>query len=88
VRGAPADEIAPWAKAFDDWLVEAAARGDEAALLDWERAAPNGRRAHPREEHFMPFFVALGAAGEGAEARPLHRSWSHGALSMTALAWD
>lgn len=86
-RGAPPGVADPWAAAFDEWLVAASERGDVEALVDWERAAPNARMAHPREEHFMPFFVALGAAGPGAKARVLHRSWAHGSLSMTALAW-
>ncbi len=30
-------------------------------------------RAHPSEEHFMPFFVALGAAGKQAVAHRFHQ---------------
>jgi 4,5-DOPA dioxygenase extradiol len=43
-------------------------------------------QAHPRDEHFLPFFVALGA-GEGEAGRPIHRSFAHGSLSMASYAW-
>jgi 4,5-DOPA dioxygenase extradiol len=43
--------------------------------------------AHPTDEHFLPLFVALGAAGEGVKGRALHRSFMHGALSMSAFAF-
>ncbi|MEO7774120.1 MAG: class III extradiol ring-cleavage dioxygenase [Steroidobacteraceae bacterium] len=34
-------------------------------LIDWE-SAPCARLAHPREDHLVPLFVAVGAAGEDA----------------------
>jgi aromatic ring-opening dioxygenase catalytic subunit (LigB family) len=51
-------------QAFDRWLTEAAAlpaprRAD--ALAAWA-TAPNGRFAHPREEHLLPLMVAAGAS--------------------------
>jgi len=77
----------PHVAAFDDWLAAAAESGDEESLLDYQRQAPAARRVHPREEHFLPFFVALGAGGAHARGRRLHRSFSHGALSMAAFAF-
>jgi 4,5-DOPA dioxygenase extradiol len=50
-----------WSVEFDAWALEAVARGDVDALLDFEHAAPAARLAHPRTEHFAPLFVALGA---------------------------
>jgi 4,5-DOPA dioxygenase extradiol len=55
-----------WAKQFDDWLGDALEHGRIEDLLDWQIKAPNARRAHPSPEHFLPLFVALGAAGFGA----------------------
>lgn len=87
-RGQPVD-APPLAhvRAFDAWLATAAEGGDEAALLDYQRQAPEAHRIHPREEHFLPFFVALGAAGAGARGRRLHASFTHGVLSMAAFAF-
>lgn len=82
-------DVAPnWVRAFDDWLVERAAAGDADALVDYRKRAPDARRNHPTEEHFLPLHVALGAAGEGARGTALHRSVQYGTLSMTALRFD
>lgn len=51
-----------WSAEFDAWGREALDAQDVDALLDFERAAPAGRYAHPRTEHFAPLFVTLGAA--------------------------
>jgi len=82
------DVVADWAQRFDDWLVERVESGDVEALVDWKRQAPMAEMAHPTDEHFLPLFVALGAAGEGAKGRALHRSFTHGALSMTSFAFS
>lgn len=77
---------APWAQAFDDWLVERVGADDRKSLADYRALREEAPLVHPRDEHFLPFFVALGA-GKGAAGRPLHRSFAHGSLSMTAFAW-
>jgi 4,5-DOPA dioxygenase extradiol len=82
---------ADWAIAFDQWLFERIAAGDAASLADYKRLRSEARLAHPREEHFLPLFVALGAGVESASkgrGRALHRSFAHGSLSMAAYAWD
>jgi 4,5-DOPA dioxygenase extradiol len=54
-------------------------------LVDYRRLRPEGKMAHPRDEHFLPLFVAMGAGG--GKGRALHRSFAHGSLSMAAFAW-
>ena len=85
---APAAPPLPAVAAFDAWLAEAAEKGDAASLVDYRRKAPAALSVHPREEHFLPFFVALGAGGAKARGRRLHHSFSHGALSMAAFAFE
>jgi aromatic ring-opening dioxygenase catalytic subunit (LigB family) len=56
---------------FDNWLQEAVVKTrpeDRAAkLMTWEDA-PAARICHPREDHLVPLFVAVGAAqGDRAE---------------------
>jgi len=80
-RSRPAD----WAVGFDDWLAERIAAGDETALVGY-RQRPDGRMAHPSDDHILPLFVALGAA-RGKPGRALHRSFAHGSLSMAAYGW-
>ncbi|MCB2102604.1 MAG: dioxygenase [Rhodobacterales bacterium] len=76
-----------WARAFDDWMVARVAAGDRDALLDYRARAPHATRAQPTDEHLMPFYVALGAAG-GRPGRTLHRGFTWGNLSMGAFAFD
>ncbi len=77
----------PWAAAFADWLDKAVAADDREALLDWDQA-PEALTNHPTQEHFLPFFVALGAATPGRAGRSLHRSWTYGVLAMDSYAFD
>jgi 4,5-DOPA dioxygenase extradiol len=76
-----------WARDFADWMLARLEAGEVAAALEWLRQAPGARRNHPTPEHLLPLFIALGAAGEGARARLLHRSWDRGALAMDVLAF-
>lgn len=87
VRNGAASEPEPWARAFDDWLADAVARGDEAALAGYRSQAPYAEANHPSDEHLLPLHVAYGAGGEGARGRPLHRSFTLGNLSMASYAF-
>ncbi|HEX9490304.1 MAG TPA: class III extradiol ring-cleavage dioxygenase [Stellaceae bacterium] len=73
-----------WAQGFDDWLAAMVAEGRAADLLDWRRA-PHARQAQPTDEHFLPLFVALGAAGKGARGERLHQGFTLGSMSMAAF---
>jgi 4,5-DOPA dioxygenase extradiol len=64
-----------WSVEFDAWAAEAMARRDVDALADFLHAAPAGRIAHPRTEHFAPLFVALGAAGSDQPASVVDGFW-------------
>lgn len=77
-----------YASAFDAWLVEAVTEGRADELVHYRERAPEARRNHPTPEHFLPLFIPLGAAGEGARGRTLHRAFEYGVLSMAAFAWD
>jgi 4,5-DOPA dioxygenase extradiol len=80
-EGGPAPS---WAQAFDDWLAEALAQGREGELLDWKQRAPHARQAQPTDEHFLPLFVAWGAAGPGARGERMHQGFTLGSMSMAA----
>ncbi|MBV8534637.1 MAG: dioxygenase [Alphaproteobacteria bacterium] len=82
------DSPPAWALEFDDWLAAKLEAGDEESLVNYRRRAPYAREAHPRDEHLLPVFVAFGAGGPGAKGRSLHRSFTHGSLSMAAFAFE
>nr|TKS13914.1 hypothetical protein D5086_0000048490 [Populus alba] len=44
----------------------------------YESKAPHPKMAHPWPDHFYPLHVAMGAAGDDAEAELVHRSWTKG----------
>ncbi len=73
-----------WAQEFDRWLADALAEGRTEELLDWAARAPHARLAHPSPEHFLPLFVALGAAGPAARGEAIYRGFALGGLSMAA----
>lgn len=51
-------------------------------LLDYRNRAPFAARNHPTEEHLLPLFVAMGAAGDEAKASRIHSSFEYGVLAM------
>ncbi|WP_157959001.1 DODA-type extradiol aromatic ring-opening family dioxygenase [Salinicola endophyticus] len=73
-----------WAREFQAWVIDIAARGDLASLARWHEQAPNARHAHPTPEHFLPLLMCLGAAA-GRPLSRLHDSFMYGNLSMLAL---
>jgi len=58
---------------FADWVHTQMVGGHTDALLDYRQTQPAGQRAHPRDEHLLPLFNALGAAGEGAKPEAFYR---------------
>ena len=76
----------PRALTFADWVGERLATGNSSALLDYRRA-PYGAESHPSEEHIMPLFVALAAAGGDAPVRYRPR-FTYGALAMDTYVWS
>ncbi len=88
-RGQSVDAIAPlWVTEFESWMKERLEASDSEALLDYRNRAPSARKNHPSEEHLLPLFVAMGAAGTEAQARLLHSSFEHGVLAMDAYAFN
>lgn len=77
-----------WATAFDRWLSATLKAGDVEQLLNYRHLAPYALQNHPSEEHLLPLFVAVGAAGLGAKGTQLHTSFVYGVLSMAAYAFD
>jgi 4,5-DOPA dioxygenase extradiol len=77
-----------WVSEFEAWAKARLEDGHRAALLDYRRVAPFAARNHPTEEHLLPLFVAMGAAGPDARATQLHASFEHGVLAMDAYAFQ
>ncbi|MGJ8526499.1 4,5-DOPA dioxygenase extradiol [Halomonadaceae bacterium LMG 33818] len=48
---------------FIQWIEHSLERNDIDALLDYRQQAPFAERAHPTDEHLLPLYFAMGAAG-------------------------
>ena len=75
---------APDSQAFRDW-VHARLTGNPGeaaeALFDWQQHAPGAAFSHPTPEHFLPLFVALGAAGKTFRTEWLGGGWIEKSLA-------
>ena len=59
--------------------------GDLESLFQYRSLAPHASRAHPSEDHFLPLFFALGAAGTQARPNYLSREVMYSMLAMDAF---
>jgi len=77
----------PYAASFASWLADTLARHDDDALVAYREQGPGAARAHPSEEHFLPIYVAWGAAGRDAVADRVYAGFDGPALAMDAYAF-
>jgi len=80
----PADYVVQFAA----WLNERLLRRERDELVAWQERAPSAARAHPTDEHFLPIFIALGAAGADPVPTRFHTAIDAGVLSMDAYRFD
>jgi 4,5-DOPA dioxygenase extradiol len=73
-----------YALEFQAWVDAAIRARDLDALAEYRARSPHGARAHPTEEHFLPLFVALGAAVPAYRAERVHDGIETGVLAMDA----
>ena len=78
-QGAPA----PYAREFQSWVYERITSRKSDELIGYRSLSAHGVRAHPTDEHFLPLFVALGAAGED-DAERVYDAIDAGVLAMDA----
>jgi 4,5-DOPA dioxygenase extradiol len=84
----PNDPAPDWVNGFADWFDVALTNNQTDDLLDYRRQAPFAAKNHPTEEHLLPLYVALGAAGEDARAKRLHASSTYSVLRMDVYAFQ
>lgn len=81
--GAPEE----WATTFHAWALSALRENRLEDLLDAPARAPQFQRAHPRAEHWLPLFFALGAAGSPWRSELINTGFDFGSLAMDAFAF-
>jgi len=79
---------AAYALKFQDWVYQHLTAHDVDGLTRYRQDAPDAVRAHPTEEHVLPLFVTLGAAGEGAVVERVFDGFEGSALAMDAYRFN
>ncbi|MGO9483939.1 MAG: DODA-type extradiol aromatic ring-opening family dioxygenase [Rhodomicrobium sp.] len=77
-----------WVTAFSDWFALALAENRLDDLLRYRELAPYAERNHPTDEHLLPLYAALGAAGGKARAERIHASSAAAVLRLDAYAFS
>jgi 4,5-DOPA dioxygenase extradiol len=85
-RGSAVDTS--YAQRFSDWVDEQLSGGQVEPLLHYRQRHPDAERSHPRDEHLLPLFTALGAAGERARAGAIHRGIRDHVIAMDSYAFE
>ena len=78
----------PYVGEFQDWVRDCIDTRDLDRLSGYRRLSAGGARAHPTEEHFLPLFVALGAAAPDYRAERLIAHVEGGVLAMDAYLFQ
>jgi 4,5-DOPA dioxygenase extradiol len=82
------EEPLRYVEAFSAWLNDRLAAHDVEALIEYRERGPDAARAHPTEEHFLPLFVAWGAAGTEARPERVVSGFEAGALAMDSYLFE
>ena len=77
-----------WMSEFVAWVRNALVTGDHEALIDYIKLAPHAARNHPTDEHFLPLFVALGAAGANARITHELRGEADRAIALDGYVFE
>jgi 4,5-DOPA dioxygenase extradiol len=70
-----------YVQAFADWVYAHMTAHDVPGLMAYRQQSA-GQRAHPTDEHLLPLFTALGAAGADAQAKAFFRGISDHVIAM------
>lgn len=80
-------QVPPYVREFSDWVWQRLDADDLPALLAYRDIAPGAARAHPGDDHLLPLYVALGAAGEHCRVERLHAGIDSYVIAMDAFAF-
>lgn len=75
-----------YVQTFADWIHTHMTARDVPGLLAYRQQA-SGQRAHPSDEHLLPLFTALGAAGDDAQPQAFFRGISDHVIAMDGYAF-
>jgi 4,5-DOPA dioxygenase extradiol len=85
---APDGDAMPYVRQFQDWIEHTIGEHDVTALLNYRDRAPSAVRAHPTDEHLLPLFVALGAAGAKSIAKRVTDEVTYSVVAMDTYVFE
>jgi 4,5-DOPA dioxygenase extradiol len=71
-----------YAQSFADWIHEQLMQHQVESLIGYRNQHPDAQRAQPRDEHLLPLFTALGAAGPDRQPRVIYRGIRDHVIAM------
>lgn len=74
--------IDSWALDFNNWIKKALEEWDTDKLFKYERLAPSASLAVPRNEHFIPLLIAMGAGDHSKDGKSLISTFQYGNLAL------
>lgn len=84
-NGLPTPDYVP---RFANWIEDQIKMNNINGLIDYRNTSADASQAHPTEDHFMPFFAALGAAGNDAKATRFYAGGDDLVIAMDGYRFD
>lgn len=77
-----------WAMAFDDYIKNALEKGDDVALIHFERAGDSAKLAVPSVEHYLPLLYIAAVRHAADELTFFNESFDLGSIGMRSLIYQ
>jgi 4,5-DOPA dioxygenase extradiol len=77
-----------YVQVFADWVQDQLLEKNVQQLIDYRQHSREGVQSHPSEDHLLPLFVAMGAAGAGATAHAFFRGISSYVIAMDGYTFS
>jgi 4,5-DOPA dioxygenase extradiol len=77
-----------YVQTFADWIEKELTEKHLQRMIDYRQHSSEGVRSHPTEDHLLPLFVAMGAAGADATANAFFRGISSYVIAMDGYTFS
>ncbi len=82
LRNSSENDVDSWAYNFNQWIKEKVYEWDLNQIFNYEKNAPSSQLAVPRNEHFIPLLIAMGAGHSNKKPNLMKSIYQYGNLSL------